>query len=117
MFRRTTCRRPRTPRRPRPIRRKRARRRRAPVAAAAAAAAERRAGPFGPAGEPGPKGPGLRTGSARLEARGWKLEAERTMRARMDVVLFACVANAGRSQMAAAFFDQLADPQRARALS
>jgi arsenate reductase len=35
----------------------------------------------------------------------------------MITVLFACVANAGRSQMAAAFFNQLADPQRARALS
>jgi arsenate reductase len=35
----------------------------------------------------------------------------------MITVLFACVANAGRSQMAAAFFNELADPQRARALS
>jgi arsenate reductase len=35
----------------------------------------------------------------------------------MTTVLFACVANAGRSQMAAAFFNQMADPQRARALS
>ena len=32
-------------------------------------------------------------------------------------VLFACIHNAGRSQMAAAFFDVLADPTRARALS
>lgn len=32
-------------------------------------------------------------------------------------VVFACVANAGRSQMAAAFFNTLADPSRARALS
>jgi arsenate reductase len=32
-------------------------------------------------------------------------------------VIFACVHNAGRSQMAAAFFAQLADPARARALS
>jgi arsenate reductase len=32
-------------------------------------------------------------------------------------VLFACVANAGRSQMAAAFFNAAADPQRARAIS
>jgi arsenate reductase (thioredoxin) len=32
-------------------------------------------------------------------------------------VLFACVHNAGRSQMAAAFFGTLADPARARALS
>lgn len=32
-------------------------------------------------------------------------------------VIFACVHNAGRSQMAAAFFHQLADPAKARALS
>ena len=36
---------------------------------------------------------------------------------RADLVLFACVHNAGRSQMAAAFFDLLADPARARAIS
>lgn len=35
----------------------------------------------------------------------------------MKTVIFACVHNAGRSQMAAAFFNQLADPTRARALS
>jgi arsenate reductase len=35
----------------------------------------------------------------------------------MTTVLFACVHNAGRSQMAAAFFNQLADPARARATS
>ncbi len=35
----------------------------------------------------------------------------------MKTVLFACVQNAGRSQMAAAFFGALADPARARALS
>jgi len=35
----------------------------------------------------------------------------------MKTVIFACVHNAGRSQMAAAFFNQLADPNRARALS
>jgi len=34
-----------------------------------------------------------------------------------STVIFACVHNAGRSQMAAAFFNQLADPARARALS
>jgi arsenate reductase len=33
------------------------------------------------------------------------------------MVVFACVHNAGRSQMAAAFFNQLADPKKARALS
>jgi arsenate reductase (thioredoxin) len=32
-------------------------------------------------------------------------------------VVFACVANAGRSQMAAAFFNAVADPTRARAIS
>jgi arsenate reductase (thioredoxin) len=35
----------------------------------------------------------------------------------VDIVLFACVHNAGRSQMAAAFFNQQADPRRAVALS
>jgi len=35
----------------------------------------------------------------------------------VKTVLFACVHNAGRSQMAAAWFDRLADGSRARALS
>ena len=35
----------------------------------------------------------------------------------MKTVLFACVHNAGRSQMAAALFNLLADPEKARALS
>ena len=35
----------------------------------------------------------------------------------MTTVLFACVHNAGRSQMAAAFFNRWADPTKARALS
>ena len=35
----------------------------------------------------------------------------------MKTVVFACVHNAGRSQMAAAWFNKLADPARARALS
>lgn len=35
----------------------------------------------------------------------------------MITVVFACVHNAGRSQMAAAFFNRLADPLRARAIS
>lgn len=35
----------------------------------------------------------------------------------MKTAIFACVHNAGRSQMAAAFFNALADPGRARALS
>jgi arsenate reductase len=34
-----------------------------------------------------------------------------------ETVIFACVHNAGRSQMAAAFFNLLADPARARAVS
>jgi arsenate reductase len=33
----------------------------------------------------------------------------------MDKVIFACRHSAGRSQMAAAFFNSLADPERARA--
>lgn len=33
------------------------------------------------------------------------------------LVIFACVHNAGRSQIAAAFFNQLADPSMARAVS
>ena len=32
-------------------------------------------------------------------------------------VIFACIHNAGRSQMAAAFFNQVADPSKARAVS
>jgi arsenate reductase len=32
-------------------------------------------------------------------------------------VIFACVHNAGRSQIAAAFFNRLADPQKAQAVS
>jgi arsenate reductase len=35
----------------------------------------------------------------------------------VDRVIFACVHSAGRSQMAAAFFNRLADPERARAVS
>jgi arsenate reductase (thioredoxin) len=35
----------------------------------------------------------------------------------VKTVLFACVHNAGRSQMAAALFNELADPARARAIS
>lgn len=35
----------------------------------------------------------------------------------MTTVLFACVHNAGRSQMAAAWFNLLADPAQARAIS
>jgi len=35
----------------------------------------------------------------------------------MKTYIFACVHNAGRSQMAAAFFNQLADPAKARGIS
>jgi arsenate reductase len=35
----------------------------------------------------------------------------------MDVVLFPCVHNAGRSQMAAAWFNKLCDPTKARPIS
>lgn len=35
----------------------------------------------------------------------------------MTTVIFACVHSAGRSQMAAAFFNALADPSRARAVA
>lgn len=35
----------------------------------------------------------------------------------MNTILFACVHNAGRSQIAAAFFNMLANPEKARALS
>jgi arsenate reductase (thioredoxin) len=41
----------------------------------------------------------------------------RMNRMNRELVLFACVHNAGRSQMAAAFFNQMADPARARAIS
>ena len=40
-----------------------------------------------------------------------------TRLAKVDRVIFACAHNAGRSQMAAAFFNLLADPNRAIALS
>jgi arsenate reductase (thioredoxin) len=35
----------------------------------------------------------------------------------VDRVIFACLHNAGRSQMAAAFFNRLADPERAHGIS
>ena len=35
----------------------------------------------------------------------------------MDIVLFACVHNAGRSQMAAAWFNKMCDRTKARAIS
>ena len=35
----------------------------------------------------------------------------------MKTVIFACIHNAGRSQMAAAWFNALADPSKARAIS
>ncbi len=39
------------------------------------------------------------------------------LRSETTTVLFACVQNAGRSQIAAALFNRLADPARARAVS
>lgn len=39
------------------------------------------------------------------------------VRGRVKTVIFACVHNAGRSQMAAALFNTLADPSKARAVS
>jgi arsenate reductase len=44
-------------------------------------------------------------------------EAEAIFAERPEVVIFACVHNAGRSQMAASFFNQLADPAKAYAVS
>jgi arsenate reductase len=35
----------------------------------------------------------------------------------MKQIIFACVHNAGRSQMAAAFFNSMVDPEKARAIS
>lgn len=35
----------------------------------------------------------------------------------MTTVIFACIHNAGRSQMAAAFFNKYADPNKAKAIS
>lgn len=51
--------------------------------------------------------PGQAPGSVRPKGKGGE----------MLNVVFACVHNAGRSQMAAAFFNRLADPQKARAVS
>jgi arsenate reductase (thioredoxin) len=42
---------------------------------------------------------------------------DQTLGEMMQKVIFACVHNAGRSQMAAAFFNHLADPQKAEAIS
>jgi arsenate reductase len=44
-------------------------------------------------------------------------QIDRSKGNRMHKVIFACVHNAGRSQMAAAFFNQLADPTKAEAVS
>ncbi len=49
--------------------------------------------------------------------RGERLTAPAGSELLVKTVLFACVHNAGRSQMAAAFFGALADPAKARALS
>lgn len=45
------------------------------------------------------------------------IQSERDSRGVMKKVVFACVHNAGRSQMAAAFFNHLADPSQATAVS
>jgi arsenate reductase len=47
----------------------------------------------------------------------WRLYVRSPRAATPVTVAFACVHNAGRSQMAAAFFNELADPAVARALS
>ena len=54
-----------------------------------------------------------------MEEKGADLRGGETYskKAAMRTVLFACVHNAGRSQMAAAFFNALADPMKARAIS
>ena len=44
-------------------------------------------------------------------------ETEKPVSKSPEPVIFACVQNAGRSQMAAAFFNAFADPRKARALS
>jgi arsenate reductase len=41
----------------------------------------------------------------------------KVMELQMQTFIFACVHNAGRSQMSAAFFNQLADPEKARGIS
>lgn len=46
-----------------------------------------------------------------------RLDPEPSSRKAPSRVIFASVRDAGRSQMAVAFFNQLADPQRARAIS
>ena len=49
---------------------------------------------------------------------GMEPKTDRTTKGnRMHKVIFACVHNAGRSQMAAAFFNVLADPTKAQAVS
>src|SRR5262249_59046916 len=68
-------------------------------------------------------GAGLHRGAAGGRAAGARVVplaragAGRVEGGRMTTVIFACVHNAGRSQMAAAFFNRLADPSKARALS
>src|SRR3954454_8899614 len=55
--------------------------------------------------------------AARCGARGSGAARTRRANRTMTTILFACVHNAGRSQMAAAWFNQLADPNKARAVS
>src|SRR3989442_15798175 len=47
----------------------------------------------------------------------WRLLATPGNERVMKTVVFACVQNAGRSQMAAAFFNQMADPALATSIS
>jgi len=61
----------------------------------------------------------LRDEALRQPLAGFDVSGENALRgaATVDKVIFACVHSAGRSQMAAAFFNRLADPGKARAVS
>ena len=52
-----------------------------------------------------------------MAAQHWAATQARKDGDNMQKVIFACVHNAGRSQMSAAFFNQFADPKRALAIS
>src|SRR5947209_12358539 len=67
-----------------------------------------------------PRGPGLkvpRRRSRHAVRRAAAPDRRHAVGDDMLKVIFACVHNAGRSQMAAAFFNQLADSRRAQAIS
>ena len=53
----------------------------------------------------------------RKPSRAWSLASTEHRKDTMQKVIFACIHNAGRSQMAAAFFNQLADGTKAEAVS